>query len=170
MNEREILDAGPASVISAASRLSPGVNFHALALACGRKARQSSASDAAILWTKAAVACYGVEARRLPPGLVRQSAQAPAFGLEVMLILRFGKEGDVGQGILRSIRSWLSEGMKPFDDAASFLRALEHAHSEDVLREHALVLRERLQVASALWRAGEFSELSEWFHGVGEVS
>lgn len=170
MNEREILDAGPEAVIRAASRLLPEVNFHALALACGRNARGSSAHDAAMLWTKAAVACYGVEASGLPPGLARQSAEAPAVGLEVMLILRFGKEDAVARDYLRSIRSWLSEGIEPFGDAASFLRALEHALSEDALREHALVLRERLQVTSALWRAGEFAELSEWFQGVVEVS
>lgn len=182
MNIRELLDAGPTEVLTAASREPPPEgnfqsrtaltrNFHVLAQSCAMNAYRTEDQDLALRWTDAAVACYELAGRLLPEGVLRQSLEVPSYGLRTAMILKFGARIEPASAWLQSILEWLRDGMRPFASASAFAHALDPEHEGG--RMHAIILLERIRVAAALWREGLFDaqdDLDAWFRAVEAAS
>ncbi len=167
MDQHDLLAAGPAVVLDAATRGAPKVNFHVLAQECAREAYNAAAADDSLAWTDAMVACYAAAAQRVPSEFIRRSMEIPSYGLRVLMILKFGLDREATAAYLRSIVDWLREAMIVFVDAQEFARALDSANEGEAADQRALILRERLEAASALWKRGIVGEdLEGWFRAI----
>jgi hypothetical protein len=100
------------------------------------------------------------EARQ--PGYDRQGAEVPAFGLRVVMILRWGAERSNDVLDPRFVSRWIQEATDGLATLEAFRRAL--AAHDAPQHEGAVCLRERLQLGAPLLERGLLSaDLTTWY-------
>ena len=167
-DEEALIDAGPEAVVRALGDDEGALNVDVLAQTCARRARASSVSrEDALGWAKAAIACYRKTAEGRAPGYDRQGSEVPLFGLRGLMILRWGAEA--GSTVLdpELLLQWIRKALDRHTSPAAFRDALGHTDGSDE-HEHAVCLKERLQVGLPLFQEGLFPRaLLPWFKEAG---
>ena len=166
-SEEALVEAGPAAIVRAINH-DDSLNVDALAMACARRARAPSASrEVALEWAAACIASYRKAAEDRTPGYDRQGSEMPAFGLLVLMTLRWGAE--TGHSVLDpdDVLRWIQEAIDGLSSPAALRDALGLADGSDE-RERAVCLRERLQVGLPLFEKGLLPRaLLPWFKEAG---
>ena len=166
-DEYSLFEQGYAAVHAALARDDGALNVDVLAQACARRARSLVADrDESLAWAGAAIACYARASRRRAAGFDRQGSEIPLYGLMCLMISLWGPEtGSEARDPTRVIE-WVQQEIDILVDPAIFSASLADADSE--WREHALLLKERLEIARSLHALGLLpSSMIPWLQSAG---
>jgi hypothetical protein len=154
-NDHDLYERGYHAILSALEGGDEALNVDVLAQACARKARACTTEVESLGWAEAAIACYARAAERRTWGYDRQGSEAPAFGLMVDRICKWGPE--IGSEVSDPARvaAWIQEAIDVVGDVEAF-RASDS--------EAAFCLRERLMVGKPLFEQGLLpTSMDVWF-------
>jgi hypothetical protein len=166
-NEYELLKKGYAAVHAALAVDDGALNVDVLAQACAREARSLVVDrDASLAWAGAAIECYARASRGRSAGFDRQGSEVPLFGLMCLMILRWGPETGSAARDPAPVIDWVQQEIDILVDPQIFSASLADVDSGRC--EHAVLLRERLEIARSLHTLGLLpSSMIPWLHSAG---
>ncbi len=168
IDEHSLIERGYDEVVAELERDDGNLNVDVLAQACARKARAPSSSrEESLGWASASIACYENAARARTAGYDRQGSEVPLFGLIGLMILTWGAEP--GDRVLdpERLNCWIQEELEQQESPDGFREALTETVSA-IRREHAICLKERLEVGLPLYEKGLLrASFEPWLRSTG---
>lgn len=166
-DEYGLLEQGYAAVNAALALDDGALNVDGLAMACARKARSLVVDrDESLAWAGAAIACYSRASRRRSAGFDRQGSEIPMFGLICLMISRWGPETGSEARDPTPVIDWVQQEIDILVDPEIFRASLADTDSE--WREHAALLKERLEIGRSLHAIGLLpSSMIPWLQSAG---